>query len=291
MKLSNNFIAFILTNRDLKSQKTIKTLRRAGYTGKICFIIDTDSEFIDEFYSKYKSDPLIEIVIFDKLKMRKFDLGDNFDSKKGIIYARNVCFDVAKNLGYKYFIQLDDDYTEFSFKFDEKYQYKDINVKNLDKVLEIMLEFYINTPITTVAMAQGGDFIGGKNSGLSDAIKTKRKAMNTFICSTDRPFDFVGRINEDVNSYVTHGKRGLIFLTITNLSMNQTTTQSNKGGMTDIYEESGTYYKSFYSVMYEPSCVKIATMGSRNRRIHHRISWNNAVPKILAETVKIQKSR
>ena len=56
-------------------------------------------------------------------------------------------------------------------------------------------------------IAQGGDFIGGAKS-LNFRKGILRKAMNTFICDTERPFTFVGRINEDVNTYVTLGSRG-----------------------------------------------------------------------------------
>lgn len=36
--------------------------------------------------------------------------------------------------------------------------------------------------------------------------------------------------------------------------------QKNKGGMSDVYIDKGTYLKSFYSVMFAPSCVKIGLM-------------------------------
>lgn len=41
--------------------------------------------------------------------------------------------------------------------------------------------------------------------------------------------------------------------------------------------------KSFYSVMYSPSCVKISLMGASHKRIHHQVTWNNAAVKILHE--------
>ncbi|HHW1497050.1 TPA: ParB/Srx family N-terminal domain-containing protein [Escherichia coli] len=41
--------------------------------------------------------------------------------------------------------------------------------------------------------------------------------------------------------------------------------------------------KSFYSVMYAPSCVKISLMGASHKRIHHQVTWNNAAVKILHE--------
>lgn len=56
--------------------------------------------------------------------------------------------------------------------------------------------------------------------------------------------------------------------------------------MTDAYIDGGTYVKSFYTVMYCPSFTKIITMGRTNRRLHHSISWPNAVPLIIDERHK-----
>ena len=70
--------------------------------------------------------------------------------------------------------------------------------------------------------------------------------------------------------------------------MNQKQTQSNKGGMTDIYINQGTYVKSFYTVMMMPSSVKVGLMGNsmETKRLHHIINWNNTVPKIIKESFK-----
>lgn len=110
--------------------------------------------------------------------------------------------------------------------------------------------------------------------------------MNSFVCSTERPFKFIGRINEDVTTYTTLGSRGALFFTLPNACLHQLVTQQNKGGMTDAYLQSGTYIKSFYSVMYSPSCVKVHMMGDVNMRLHHQIKWANAVPKIIREELK-----
>jgi hypothetical protein len=79
---------------------------------------------------------------------------------------------------------------------------------------------------------------------------------------------------------------GYIFFTMSQISLNQVLTQKAKGGMTEAYLESGTYVKSFYSVMYSPSNVKVKMMGRSNRRLHHAIKWKNTVPMILRESVK-----
>jgi len=56
--------------------------------------------------------------------------------------------------------------------------------------------------------------------------------------------------------------------------------------MTESYLDGGTYLKSFYSVMFNPSCIKIMMMGNKHKRLHHAVFWNNAVPKIINERYK-----
>ena len=137
-------------------------------------------------------------------------------------------------------------------------------------------------------MAQSGDFIGGLGTVGKKYVKGEfsRKAMNSFFCSTDKPFCFNGRLNEDVNTYTSLQSRGSVFITFGRLRLQQKPTQKNKGGMTDIYCDNGTYIKSFYSVMFMPSAVKISKMGVNNFRLHHKVKWNNTAPLILPETLK-----
>ena len=145
-----------------------------------------------------------------------------------------------------------------------------------------MVKFLDDTGAMTVAFAQMGDFIGGKDGGRYKK-HIIRKAMNTFFCDVEKPFQFVGRINEDVNMYTLLGNQGKLIMSITDFAINQKQTQANKGGMTDVYLDGGTYVKSFYSVIFSPNCVKISVMGESHKRIHHHVQWNYAAPKILNE--------
>jgi hypothetical protein len=151
-------------------------------------------------------------------------------------------------------------------------------------MFSLLLNYFIGTPCLAIAMSQGGDFIGGSQKGNWPCLR--RKCMNTIICAIDRPFEFFGRINEDVNTYVTLGRRGHLFFTVLPVKILQLITQSNAGGMAELYLDSGTYLKTFYSVMYSPSCVKVGTMGDPRGgqvRIHHKINWHHCAPKILRE--------
>jgi hypothetical protein len=277
MEKNNNFAVFILTHGRPNNQKTLKLIRNRGYTGKIYFIVDNEDKTLNEYINNFGSE---FVKIFDKKKYADdIDEGNNFDNRKVIIHARNASFDIALNLGLDYFIQLDDDYYSLGYRYLEGEK----KINNLDKVFEIMLNFYKNVNIKSIAFSQGGDHIGGFSG-----IKLKRKCMNSFLCSTKRRFNFVGSINEDVNTYTTLGSRGNVFFTFTNINLSQGDTQSNTGGMTDEYISTGTYVKSFHTVLMHPSGVKVSMMNSKNPRIHHSISWKNTVPLIISEKHKKQ---
>jgi hypothetical protein len=256
--------------------KTVSTLEKAGYTGRVYIVIDDQDKQRAEYYATYGD----KVVEFSKEEAQgTFDIGDNRTEKNVVVFARNACWAIAKKLGLKYFVQLDDDYVEFWYTFNGRMYPKCVAVKTtFDQMLQALLDFYKRvTNLMTLATAQGGDFIGGDR----DTTYLKRKAMNLFLCDVDRPFQFVGRVNEDVNAYVLAATRGELMFTTMAVQLNQVQTQQSKGGLTEEYLASGTYVKSFYSVMMAPSCVKISDMGRYERRIHHKVKWNNAAPKIL----------
>jgi hypothetical protein len=279
MEVNNKkFAVFILTYGRPSNIHTLKTLSKQGYTGKIYLICSDDDKKINEY--KENND---NVIVFNKNDYKdRFDIGDNFNDNRVVVFARNAVYDIAKSLDLEYFIVLDDDYTQFRYTADSKgvYLTKQRLIKNLDKAFNKLLKYYINTNAKTLCIAQGGDFIGGENSRVFKN-KLTRKAMNFFVCATDRPFKFIGRINEDVNTYVRQGTLGDVFLTIADLRLEQLDTQSNKGGLTEFYLDGGTYVKSFYTVLFSPSCTHINLMGNVHKRLHHRISWNNAIPKLL----------
>ena len=220
--------------------------------------------------------------------MNPADKVEKWEIEKLVPYARNISFKIAAELGLTHFWQLDDDYTEFDYSTNEELSYitSSNRIGKLDDVLTAMIEFMDTTPFHSIAFSQGGDFIGGENCTLLVKMRKDeiyRKVMNSFLFRVDRPVQFMGRINEDVNMYVEYGRRGYLFITSPQVRLQQKVTQQNSGGLTEIYLDLGTYVKSFYSVMYAQSCVKIAEVGTGDRRIHHQISWRHTVPKILDE--------
>jgi hypothetical protein len=284
VKKNNEYVVFILTYGRSKKVHTYDTIRKQGYRGKIYLVCSDDDSQVNDYKKNFPN----EVVVFNKQEYANtFDIGDNFNDNRVVVFARNAIFSIAEKLGYTYFIVLDDDYTAFRYTADANGTYltKARNAKNLSVLFDMMFKYYKKTNAVTLCIAQGGDFIGGENSRVFKK-KLSRKAMNFFISSTERKFPFIGRINEDVNTYVRYGTLGHIFLTICDLRLEQLDTQSNTGGLTEFYLDGGTYVKSFYTVLFNPSCTKINLMGNKNKRLHHMIKWNNAVPKLLQENIK-----
>lgn len=275
----DKFAVFILSHGRADRIYTLDTLHRCGYSGEWYIIIDNEDETADYYYKRYGE----HVIQFDKEAMsERFDTADLSGDRRTIVYARNACFDIAEELGVRFFLELDDDYTDIQFRKDNGEKLLVKSCTDADRLFSLFVQFLQNSDALTVAMAQGGDFIGGRgNSRLRQ--KLLRKAMNTFFCDVRKRFWFVGRINEDVNTYVLLGQRGEKIFTAVDSMITQKTTQTNAGGMSDVYIDSGTYVKSFFSVMYAPSCVKVSVMGDKHMRIHHSVNWNNAVPMIINE--------
>lgn len=269
---NKNFAVFILTHGRPDNVKTLSTLKKCGYTGNIYFIVDNEDKCIEQYQKNFGIE---NVKIFDKKAMAdEVDEGNNFDERRTITHARNACFKIAKEIGVTYFVQLDDDYYYFGYRYDTGAR----KITNMDKVFEIMLIFYKSVNIKSIAFGQGGDHIGGFSG-----IKLKRKCMNSFFCSTEREFQFVGSMNEDVNTYTTLGSRGDVFFTFTNLQLDQKDTQSQTSGITDMYQRFGTYCKAFTTVMMVPSSTKVYILADRNAgRIHHSIKWINTTPMIIS---------
>jgi len=282
--MDNNFAIFIMVYGRPDKNLTYNTLLKCGYTGKVYFVGDnTDSEI--EGYKKLYGD---DLLIFDKKEVaKKYDSGDNSGDLRSTMFAANTIFDLAEQKGIEYFYIMCDDYYEFDYMF--KGEIKGMKLcRNIDKVFDLTVNFFKTTKALSIAFAQTGDFIGGIDNGKGVYRFSKRKAMNSFLCSTKRRFDFLGRMNEDVTTYVNLGTKGELFLTIPVFAKNQKDTQQAKKGLTELYLDNGTYVKSMFSVIYNPSCVKASMMNASHKRIHHSIKWINTTPMIIEEKYKKQ---
>jgi hypothetical protein len=272
----NEFPVFILSHGRPDRVKTIHTLRRQGFSGRIFVVCDDKDASLGAYREKFGRD----LIVFSKEQAAQgFDEGDNFKDRRAVVYARNEMWRIARDAGAPKFIVMDDDYHVFSYRRTDKGEYTGHSVRGgLDRLFAETFAF-LDCGFDCLAWCQGGDHIGGADQEL----RFKRKIMNAFFCDVEKPFPFLGRINEDATTAAALGRMGYKFGTIMFLQLDQSDTQSNPGGLTDIYLSLGTFVKSFYSVMFCPSAVKVKDMGEVGRRLHHATDWSACAAKIIRE--------
>ena len=302
--MRDDFCAFIVTYGRPDNVKTLRALKGSGYTGKVFLVVDDADKTLPDYQARYPDQVLVfsrdDIATRSRGSFRQevgryvgsgeFDVGDNLGTrgKPAAVFARNALWGLAREVGCQFFVELDDDYSNFSFRLTgaNTGEHHGWTIRSLDRVFTAMVNFIERTGCATLAMSQGGDHMGVAGEVQlrhRDYRKGQaRKAMNSFVCDVRHPWEFRGRMNEDVNSYVSLGNVGELFFTYFGLQLVQGITQQHPGGLTPLYLDSGTYWKSFYTVLWAPSCVRI-TMGGAMRRPHHQINWNAAVPKIVHE--------
>lgn len=288
----DSFAVFILAHGRPELLYTVDTLKRQGYTGKWYIILDDEDKTIDGYKERFGEE---HCYVFSKEEAsKKFDVMDNFGGRNVIVFARNMCNQAARDLGLKYFAEFEDDYLGFYHRMPDGESLRSFKTTNMDACCEAMLNFLDEVSpyqpnLRTVAWAQTGEMIGGINGNVWKT-QVKRKAMNTFFFKVpDDPADdvpFLGRMNDDVNSYISDGMRGGLWFQVAWLNLTQVLTQLHTGGNTTAYKKYGTYTKSFYSVMLCPSSTKIAMLGPSSPRVHHSINWECTVPKIINERYK-----
>ena len=278
MMENKDFAVFILSHGRADTITTYKALRDGGYTGRTYVVIDNEDDQEDLYRQKFGDD----IIQFDKKDyLEKTDLGDLDTDRRIGVFARNFIQDEAKRLGYKFHLQLDDDVHGFTYRFAQGKVLRALHCSHLDEVFSGMVEYMKETPITSLSFALSAYNMGGVDGSIKDGMT--RKTMTTFLMRADDVQYFHMRMNDDITTSLINGMRGKLYYSYLPIEVEVDKTQVKAGGMTDIYQKNGTYRKSFYSVMCCPSCVKVSAMGITDYRIHHTISWNNAVPKLLSE--------
>ena len=116
--MRDDFAIFILTHGRANKMLTMRGVIQPGnYTGKWYMVLDNEDDQYQEYVNRFGIE---HIVVFDKNAVAEWtDTADNFNEHRAIIYARNQSFYIAQELGLKYFLMLDDDYTGLAYRWVE----------------------------------------------------------------------------------------------------------------------------------------------------------------------------
>jgi hypothetical protein len=257
MAKKNDFAVFIISHQRADQQLTLKSLEEANYNGRVYIIIDDQDKQMDLYKERFGE----KVIVFDKEEMaRATDTMDNFNNLASAVYARNFCFVLAKRLGVKYFLMVDDDIQHYQLRYDEQGSLKGKRVKDINKVLRCLVNFLkTNDNVVCVGFGNEGGFVGGVGGKFSQGVG--RTCNQSMIVRADAPINYLGTQNEDFNICVEYGKIGKIFFEIYKTSIMSPKRNSNGGGI-DYSKANNMYCSNFYSVVVAPNCCKIIQKGN-----------------------------
>ena len=266
-----------------------KSMLRATW-GDDCVILLYDSNHKELAEDAAKKGWRVEVFDWDATiaKMDSAGWTRNYASTKKVVApARLAAYDIARKLGVRFFMELDDDWNGIqvpSFISDglpgrkRLYIKKDpepFAAKYFKFIVERVFDMVAETG-ATIAFVQSGELLSADVS----YYHFKPKTMNTFILDTENPMPF-GGFNEDVNVYCRRNMDKPCFQ-VGYLIWSHGGSQLRQG-----IEYTGTWEKTFATVITNPTATRLSTFknpGSGKEdmnytRIHHNVQYEHTQPK------------
>ena len=275
--MRDDFAFVILCWKRPQALHTLKYLKKIGYKGKVFFAIDNADPTKEEYISAAK-EYAIDFFTFDK-DTEVSDQMYNQKLKSGAVCTRKVVENVIRDKGIKYFCVLDDDYVQFIFP-----NCKRVGAKSLNKLIDKYCRILEKIPFVSVmSLAQTGEAVSGTEAFYKKS-KFKLKAMNFWFCCVDKPVEYSGIMNDDVNAGILLNKYGNFSIQYGGMIIKQA--QQSSGGMKDIYAQtSAMYQKAMFSLMLAPAFTKLNYLkcysGNGSQRIYHNIQRKFAYPYVV----------
>ena len=259
--------------------KTAHTLKRIKFPGDWFIVCGTNDETLGEYIARWGVER-VKVFDFDE-QLETTDTMDNFGFEakaSGACPVRNAVREISWARGELRHWQFDDDYTVFS-RFDPE-THRNRDVRDGEELYGLM-----------AAVSAFGHRAGLRNVGFPPSTMEVRPARvggwsSRVFNAHNMPSDpglftpWVGRMNDDLINAINTWRRGGIEMTVKFMSMNMPPTQSEKGGLTEMYRDDGTVRKTAYAVMACPAAVRLV---ERFRRYHHKADWALICPKIVSD--------
>ena len=260
---------------------TAQTLTKIKYPGEWFIVCGNNDETLSEYIEKWGD----RVLIFDWYKeIETTDTLDNFGFEKkgsGACPVRNATRRISEERGELRHWQLDDDYISFA-------RYSGADQKN-KTIKDGKILFSTMYRIAELGLKTGMPNIGFCLS-TAEAIPTNRLNYNRRIFNAhNMPSDeklfqkWVGRMNDDTIHALNVWKSGRYEMQLKYLQIGMKPTQSEKGGLTEMYNRDGTVRKTAYVFLIAPSVAKLVI---RFGRYHHKVDWDGIAPKLIRETYR-----
>lgn len=274
---------FIPSYHRPRNIKTAKYLRRIGYEmERVHVVIDSEADDAAE-YEDECSRLCCKLHVFDMDEARRrYDYVHRAsESRRSAGQARNMFYDIARALGIEQWIVMDDDTEDFQYRIKGIHVSGDKSMVRGDVVIasfKMVADFQRRHRIGLFGMSQSGDYYGRTWPYL-----LWKKVMNTtfydarFIYRGER-----GVQDDDTSQFVGVLNDGLFTGSTTDcVVLKQCLSATQKGGLTDLYNECKLLNKALVTVIQYPSAVFAMKQKSNGNRIHHRINYRYIAPRLL----------
>lgn len=259
--------------------KTADTLVKLNYPGEWFIVCGNNDDKIPEYKKNWGEN---KVLVFDwHEEIKNTDTLDNFGFEKmpsGATPARNAIRKISEDRGELRHWQFDDDYNNFRC-VDLKTNKMETIKKgaSLENILFCFAKFAYKTESKNCGFATASETFNGDT-----AFKFRRRIFNAHNM-TSKKVDWNkwrSRMNDDLINSIENWKKGNPIFSFLFASIVMPSTQSEKGGLTDIYQDEGTVRKTAYAILIEPKAVKLV---KKYGRYHHKVNWDLVTPKILHE--------
>lgn len=275
---NKSFAILIISHKRADTQLTYETFKKAGYTGEIYIVVDDEDPQLEDYKRKYGD----IIKVFSKDEMLEItETVDNFRNKTNCVLPSMYLKKFAEENNLEFYMRVDDDILSVRERYVEDGLFKGKDVENLDKVIDLFIEYMRKANISCLSFGNDGGYIGGANGKFRNGMG--RNNNQTFIMKTADKLEFIGTRAEDFNMVATYSKIGKLIYEVYKISIGSPERGSNEGGLKEDYEQSGFYTANFYSVIVAPYCCKI---GMRNGKITLKRKWDRFAPMVISEVYK-----
>ena len=277
------FACIIISHGRPDDIPTINALYKSGYSGNIYIVIDDEDKCKQEYITLYKDN----VIVFHKQDfIDKNNLLFNKSLRNVAVHARNAVEDIVKKLGLEYFLVLDDDITNFHYRYVKDCKLHSDKLYDLDSVINLYIQYMITSSISTIGFAHDGMFLGGNTKMFDAPYHSKNRILaNAFLRSSKYNVIWGPDMCEDFITSINAGIKSSVWMTLPFIGIHCKQQGMNKsksdGGNSEAYLDKGNYGVSQYALLSHPDCYKI----SKNVWFEC-ISYDLIVPKIISNKYK-----
>jgi len=198
-------------------------------------------------------------------------------SRRSAGQARNMFYDLVKDLGIDFYLVIDDDTTNYQVRPYAVYT-RSAKGEDLVNVFDAIREFMLKRKIGVFGLSQTGDMFAVPYLNI-----LRNKVMNTTFINTKYIYRGERGIQDnDTSQFVGIMNEGYFTGSLASgLVLAQTASAKQEGGLTDLYRENKLLNKSLVTPIQFPTAIHAEKQQKNGGRLHHKINARYLYPKII----------